>query len=129
MLKGPPLPPPKYLLPEAKALWKRLWGQLTVIGVLTQLDLETFEAFCQSYARYRQADAQLTREGFTKPVRDHSQKIIGYQKHPAWKVASEALREFDRLGASLGLNPAARSRISVGSVSDTQSEVARRLLG
>ena len=43
---------PKWLLPEAKEEWKRLCQKLSEMGVLTEIDMAAFAAYCQSYARW-----------------------------------------------------------------------------
>ena len=42
---------PKWLLPEAKMEWERLCVKLSEMGVLTEIDMAAFAAYCQSYAR------------------------------------------------------------------------------
>lgn len=43
---------PKWLEPEAKKEWRRLSKQLEQLGVLTELDMASFAAYCQAYARW-----------------------------------------------------------------------------
>ncbi len=40
---------PKWLLPEAKEEWKRLCQKLSEMGVLTEVDMAAFAAYCQRY--------------------------------------------------------------------------------
>lgn len=41
---------PKWLLPETKREWERLCVKLSEMGVLTEIDMAAFTAYCQSYA-------------------------------------------------------------------------------
>jgi phage terminase small subunit len=51
--------PPSFLLPAAKDEWWRLSGELHVFGLLSNLDVHVLVAYCQSYARWRQAEETL----------------------------------------------------------------------
>ena len=46
---------PKWLLPDAQEEWKRLCEKLNQMGVLTEVDRSAFAAYCQSYARWKEA--------------------------------------------------------------------------
>ena len=46
---------PEWLLPEAKVEWKHLSEKLNQMGVLTEVDMAAFAAYCQSYARWKEA--------------------------------------------------------------------------
>lgn len=48
---------PKWLLPDAREEWKRLSEKLNQMGVLTEIDRSAFAAYCQSYARWKEAQA------------------------------------------------------------------------
>ena len=41
---------PEWLLPEAKKEWERLADLMNQMGVLTEVDMAAFAAYCQSYA-------------------------------------------------------------------------------
>ena len=64
---------PKWLLPEAKEEWKRLCQKLSEMGVLTEVDMAAFAAYCQSYARWKEAQQHIDEEGFmVRPPPDTS---------------------------------------------------------
>ena len=50
---------PKWLLPETKEEWKRLCQKLSEMGVLTEIDMAAFAAYCQSYARWKEAQQRI----------------------------------------------------------------------
>jgi phage terminase small subunit len=62
---GEPQPPrraptcPSHLCPAAKAEWKRLAAQLTVLRILTELDRAALAAYCQAYGRWVEAERKL----------------------------------------------------------------------
>ena len=49
--KGMPVCP-EWLMPEAKVEWQRLAELMNQMGVLTEVDMAAFAAYCQSYARW-----------------------------------------------------------------------------
>lgn len=107
-----PVPPkgiikcPTWLLPEAKREWKRLAPSLEAMGVLTPWDVENFAAYCQAYARWKEAEEFITQHGsiFKTPS--------GYvQQVPQVSIAQQNLKIMQSLGGEFGLTPATRSRI------------------
>ena len=54
---------PKWLLSEAKKEWERLCVKLSEIGVLTEIDMAAFAAYCQSFARWKEAQEHIDSEG------------------------------------------------------------------
>ena len=62
--KGMPVCP-EWLLPEAKAEWKRLCEKLNQMGVLTEVDMAAFAVYCQSYARWKEAQEHIDSGGST----------------------------------------------------------------
>ena len=42
---------PKWLDDDAKKEWRRLAKQMEQIGILTEVDMAAFAAYCQAYAR------------------------------------------------------------------------------
>ena len=85
---------PKWLLPEAKEEWNRLCEKLNQMGVLTEIDRAAFAAYCQSYARWKEAQEHINSEGATYET----------EKRLMMSAASE-----------FGLTPSARSRIMAAS--------------
>ena len=51
---------PEWLLPEAKREWERLADLMNQMGVLTEVDMAAFAAYCQSYARWKEAQEHIT---------------------------------------------------------------------
>ena len=69
---------PKWLLPEAKEEWKRLCQKLSEMGVLTEVDMAAFAAYCQSYARWKEAQEHIDSEGSI------FETDKGYQQQTPW---------------------------------------------
>jgi len=97
---------PSWLLPEAKKEWKRLAASLEAMGVLTIADLTAFAGYCQSYARWREAEEFITQHGsiFKTPS--------GYvQQVPQVSIAQQNLKIMQSFCTEFGLTAACRARI------------------
>jgi len=109
---------PSWLVPEAKKEWKRLAPSLEAMGLLTIWDIDSFSAYCQAYARWREAEEFITQHGsiFKTPS--------GYvQQVPQVSIAQQNLKIMQSLAGEFGLSPATRSRIiAAGSMSDKTSD-------
>lgn len=59
------IPPecPDWLEEEAQAEWNRLSETLFEMGILTDLDVAPFAAYCQAYARWREAEEFISQHG------------------------------------------------------------------
>ena len=98
------LPCPKYLLPEAKKEWKRLAPVLMNMGLLTAADAVPFAAYCTAYARWREAEDEITRHGSI--YKDNEGRI---RPNPYIAIANQQLREIKSFAAEFGLTPSNRS--------------------
>lgn len=115
---------PKWLEPEAKKEWRRLSKQLEQLGVLTELDMASFAAYCQAYARYKGAEEFITQHGSI--VKTPS----GYwQQVPQVAQAQTYSKIMLRLAEQFGLTPSARSRIIAGGGDSAPADEMEELLG
>lgn len=116
---------PKGLLPEAKKEWNRLAGALQEMGVLTELDRNSFAAYCQAYARWKDAEDFMTKSGTTI-----FKTPSGYwQQLPQVSIAQTYLKIMNRIAEQFGLTPAARSRIVAGNGEGEPADDMEALLG
>ena len=101
---------PNWLLPEAKNEWKRLAKKLHQMGILTVSDRTTFAAYCQSYARWREANEHLEHEGSVCYTKN------GFEQPSAWVgIANTNQKLMMQAAAEFGLTPSVRSRLVAGS--------------
>lgn len=108
---------PEWLLPEAKQEWERLCEKLNQIGVLTEVDMAAFAAYCQSYARWKEAQEHIDAEGSTFETEK------GYQQQTPWVgIANTNQKLMLQAAAEFGLTPSARTRIVAVISSDKDSE-------
>lgn len=123
--------PPEHLLPFAKEKWRELAAQLCRLRLLTGLDTDALELYCDAYAKKRDADQFLRERGMYFPILDESGKRIKYlQPYPQVSIADRCAAMMLACGDRLGLNPSARSRIQLHESGREQaSAIASRLLG
>jgi P27 family predicted phage terminase small subunit len=105
--------PPTWLSKDAKAEWRARTPELTRLGLLTDLDVLQFAAYCTAAARWmryerrlellaRKVDGELveTPNGFQQP-------------HAIVKMARDAAEQMRKFAALFGLSPADRASLSM----------------
>jgi P27 family predicted phage terminase small subunit len=99
---------PEWLPQDARDKWSELAPILSRNGLLTECDLDTLTLYCQTWARYVEAETRLQTEGSTTTAQS------GYQQVSAWVTISKNTRaDLLKFGDRLGLNPSSRSRINI----------------
>ena len=94
------------------------------MGVLTEVDMAAFAAYCQSYARWKEAEEFITQHGTM--IRTPN----GYlQQVPQVSIAQTNLKIMLKFWEQFGLTPSARSRIVGGEGSSDPTDEMEALLG
>lgn len=108
-IRGQPPKCPAWLVPEAKKEWKRIAKVLHETELLSELDVAALAAYCQSYARYIDAERKISQAG---------EKMVRLGKFGVSEVLrpevyySKMNLNFVRLLCSeFGLSPSARARM------------------
>ena len=93
--------------------------QLEQLGLLTELDRAAFAAYCQAYARWKEAEEFITKHG--SMIRTPN----GYlQQVPQVSIAQTNQKLMLKYCAEFGLTPSSRSRIIASDgKSDTEDEM------
>lgn len=97
---------PDWLSQPARDKWSELAPILATHGLLTECDMDTLAVYCATFARWRDAEENLDREGSITTAQSGYQQIS-----PHYTIAKNSLAELRALGDRLGLNPSARTRI------------------
>lgn len=113
-----PLRCPDYLLPEAKKEWKRLAPILMDMGLLTAADAVPFAGYCQAYARWREAQDEITRHGSI--YKDSEGRI---RPNPYIAIANQQMREIKSFAADFGLTPSNRTAMIANVMSVAKKNV------
>jgi len=112
-------PVPEDLSDEAKVEWMRISHELYTVGLLSRMDRAALAAYCESWARWRAAEAKLRETGLvvtTKARFDASGKQIGggnIVKNPFYEISCIEREFMKKFLTEFGMTPASRSRINV----------------
>lgn len=90
---------PNWLEPEARKEWRRLAPVLIGAGILTGADAVPFAGYCQAYARWKEAEQEVTKLGMV--YRDGDR----VRPNPYIAIARAAFAEVKSLAAEFGLTP------------------------
>lgn len=111
---------PTWLDVVAKREWRRIALELEQLGLLTRIDRAALAAYCQAWARWRQAEAAIAarirsaREGGDPTGGLVFETEKGYQGPiPELGIAKTAMAQIRAFGSEFGLTPASRSRVRV----------------
>jgi len=97
---------PGWLLVEAKREWSRIVPELRAMGLLTRVDRAALCNYCQWWARWREAEETLTRDGIIFTTTN------GYPvPSPAAAISQKAAQIMKSFLTEFGLTPASRSRV------------------
>lgn len=109
---------PSWLHPLAKAEWKRVLAEFADTGLITMVDTSALAAYCQAYARWRQAEEQVQRDGqiVREPIVTRSGNLTGKfrrRKHPAVTIARDERMAMIAAGRLFGFDPTSRTRVPI----------------
>ena len=103
---------PSWLTAAAKAEWKRLVPELDSLGLLSGLDRGVFAAYCQAWARWREAEELLEKHGLTYEYTNKAGEVNTVNR-PEVVTAHKYLLAMTRAAQEMGFSPASRSRVRV----------------
>jgi P27 family predicted phage terminase small subunit len=108
LASGDQLKAPAWLDERATAKWDELALRLHSLGLLTEIDLDVFAAYCVSWSNWRDAEECIQKYGATTKAQS------GYEAvSPHVTRAKNHLAELIKLSGLLGLSPSSRTRIGV----------------
>ena len=98
---------PQGMSPGAQKHWPQIASLLTASRILTKIDATALAAYCELFARWRDAADNIAKHGVTVPGAAGALKIS-----PHWSAFIQATSEMRRYLAEFGMTPAARVRVS-----------------
>lgn len=120
--------PPSHLLPEARAEWRRLVPSLSLLGILSDLDVSPFAAYCQSYARWVQAERLLAglaeQDATGRDAMLIKTRAGGVTPNPLIWVARSAANDMVRYASEFGFTPSSRARLHATAPSAATSDAS-----
>jgi P27 family predicted phage terminase small subunit len=117
--EGIPDMPPGLSL-AAQQEWHRIIPILQKMRVLTVAYSASVAGYCQAYARWLDAEADISEHGsiIEEPIirrhRNEEDEIVGYKrkKNPAVAIANESMKIMRAFLSDFGLSPASLSKVS-----------------
>ncbi len=112
--------PPKHLTGIAAKEWKRAGALLEELGLISDIDMCMFLAYCESYGRWREAEKKIKEQGLFIEVPIGIKKgkkgkedtiIFAVKKNPYLAIAKDAKREATKYAVEFGMSPASRSKV------------------
>lgn len=97
---------PTHLSEPAKNEWKRITGELASLDLLTGADRAVIALYCQSWARWVEAEKQVKDLGIVITAKNGTM-----MSNPYLSIANKAHEQCRRLVCELGLSPLARSKM------------------
>lgn len=114
---------PAWLRKEAKAEWKRIAGKLHKAGVLTSVDGSALAVYCQTWARWVEAEREVER------LSQVTTSAKGSLYMSPWLTAAMAAgKAVADLAAQFGMTPSSRSRITAQADDDGAEKTLAELL-
>lgn len=106
---------PRGMSPLARKEWRSIVPELLKLGVLSKIDGKALGAYCEAYAMWVKAHAEVKKYGLTIPSKaiTKSGEVVttGYKRNPAVGIMNDALKIMKSYLGEFGLTPASRSRI------------------
>ena len=109
----------------AQAIWNRITRDYTHTGVLTSVDTDALQIYCEAVVRYRHGAAMLEQSG---PLVRGSRRgdLIKNPLHQVVRDDADLVRAFAR---ELGFTPSARSALTAMQESDEDDALDRWMAG
>jgi P27 family predicted phage terminase small subunit len=107
---------PIWLPDEARAEWRRVVPELSLLGLLKLIDGAALVAYCMTWQRFVDACAIVAREGMV--VQDDRQGRA--QRHPALLTVEAASKELRAWCTQFGMTPSAEQRVAAAKADDGQ---------
>jgi P27 family predicted phage terminase small subunit len=96
---------PEGLSAVASAAWDALVGDLTELGIISEVDRAAIEMAARYTGHYAEAAADVKANGLTIPTKQ------GAKANPSIRARDDAARILKSYLVELGLTPAARSKV------------------
>lgn len=100
---------PKHIEGEGKKEWGRITKLLEEMGLLSKAEGPALALYCQMYARWVEAEANVKKFGMIIPVGENG----ALQLSPYVSIANQAMAQMQKLLCEFGLTPSSRSRIKL----------------
>ncbi len=104
--------PPSWINKEGKQIWKQLFPQLKRIGILTSIDINSFEALCYYYGEWREGIREIKKNG-KYYLYTNKAGATNEIERPIVKITQKAFENYKSMCTEFGLTASSRTRIEV----------------
>lgn len=101
---------PDWLNEDARAEWERIVPELVTMNLLTRVDRAALACYCQAWATFKAAQAEIDAHGLTMTAGDQGFLM----QRPEVAIANKAMQQIKLFAAEFGFTPSARTSIKVG---------------
>ena len=120
---------PSHLDKVAQAKWAELLPLLEAVRVMTDADVEALARYCDTYEWWLATRAILKKDGCTYPILNDGGEVKYIAQRPEVSIAHKLATQLRQLEQDFGLNPSARSSLSVAPEKPSTDEDAAILFG
>ena len=103
---------PSWLRKEAKKAWRQLMPQLEAMGILGECDRNVLARYCQMWAKWRQAEEFIAKNGDIYPVRGALGAVTEFKQYPQVNTAIRLDGAMLRIEKEFGLTASARANLA-----------------
>lgn len=122
-------PTPRRVLPRcpdnlqgvAADKWHKLARELYDAGLLTAIDKDALATYCVVYARWVEAEEQISRTGTVLKTKDGN--II---QNPYLSIANRCIDQLSKLEAEFGMTPSSRTRVKAAIIREPARQPQQR---
>ncbi len=100
--------PPDHLSKLALIEWGRISSFLYKLGLLSDIDMASLAAYCQSFGRWSEAETELAENGLT--IKTTNGNVI---QNPLVGIANQAMEHMRKHLIEFGMTPSSRAKVSV----------------
>lgn len=103
---------PDFLNSDARAEWDRIVPELQALNLLTRVDRAALACYCQAWATFKLAQAQLDKYGLTMEFESKAGTLYEMAR-PEVAIANKAMQQIKAFSAEFGFTPSARTAIKL----------------
>lgn len=119
---------PADLPKAAQEEWNRIIPELRALGVLSKIDRAALAAYCHAYARWFEAEREITKRGIVIDEfgcsDEGEQFFLRSKKNPAVTISESAMKLMKSFLVEFGMTPASRSRLAMKSEEEAKRDPA-----
>ncbi len=110
---------PSWLNKGAARVWRRVVPRLEEMGILGTVDSEAIARYCVIFAKWRESEEWLEKNGTMFPVRGPASEkqpegiVVGFKEYPQVGRAIAYAEQLLRIEKVFGMNPGARANLVV----------------